>query len=315
MSASAPPLIAVLNGPNLNMLGLREPDIYGAATLDDVERCAPSRGPAGARHRLPPDQQRGRADLLGPGMPRPRRGHRHQPGRLHHTSIALMDALLATDLPVIEVHVTNIHRREEFRHHSFVSQSGRRRHLRPRHAGLWAGADRDGRDFWRRRRNEPLPFDPDAIRALAGDAEETGLTEIEIAEKEGRIRVVARRARARRGGPGRPAVAAGPAHPAETRCRRERGRRAPSRRRASARWSALSISRRNPAPPPFVSVGQTVTAGQTLLLDRGDEDLQPDQGAAAPAPSRASSSPRRAGGIRRTADAATGIERRCSKRS
>ena len=60
------PLIAVLNGPNLNMLGLRQPEVYGAATLDDVELlCAETAENLGSRHRFSPDEQRGRVDLLG----------------------------------------------------------------------------------------------------------------------------------------------------------------------------------------------------------------------------------------------------------
>ena len=124
MSASAPPLIAVLNGPNLNMLGLRQPEIYGALTLDDVEAlCAE----AAERLGLAIDfrQTNGEGELI--SWVQECRGRASgiviNPGGYSHTSVALMDALLATDLPVIEVHVTNIHRREEFRRHSFVSKA------------------------------------------------------------------------------------------------------------------------------------------------------------------------------------------------
>ena len=124
MSASAPPLIAVLNGPNLNMLGLRQPEIYGEMTLDDVETlCAE----AAERLGLAIDfrQTNGEGELI--SWVQECRGRASgiviNPGGYTHTSVALLDALLATDLPVIEVHVTNIHRREEFRQHSFVSKA------------------------------------------------------------------------------------------------------------------------------------------------------------------------------------------------
>lgn len=120
----SPPLIAVLNGPNLNMLGLREPAIYGRATLDDVEQvCAQ----AAERLDVAIDfrQTNGEGELISWVQEcRGRaRGILINPGGYSHTSIALMDALSAVALPVVEVHITNIHRREEFRRHSFVSQS------------------------------------------------------------------------------------------------------------------------------------------------------------------------------------------------
>ncbi|HTW27469.1 MAG TPA: type II 3-dehydroquinate dehydratase [Acetobacteraceae bacterium] len=117
------PLIAVLNGPNLNLLGTRQPDVYGRATLDDVEQlCAETAERLGlaidfrqsnAEGELISWVQEARSSASGIVI---------NPAGFSHTSVALMDALLATDLPVIEVHLTNIHRREEFRHHSFVSR-------------------------------------------------------------------------------------------------------------------------------------------------------------------------------------------------
>jgi 3-dehydroquinate dehydratase II len=121
--STAPPLVAVLNGPNMNMLGLRQPHLYGSATLDDVEQlCAETAEVLGLAIDFRQTNSegeliswvqecRGRAD-----------GIVINPAGYTTTSIALMDALLATDLPVIEVHVTNIHRREEFRQHSYVSK-------------------------------------------------------------------------------------------------------------------------------------------------------------------------------------------------
>lgn len=118
------PLVAVLNGPNLNMLGLRQPAVYGRATLDDVEAlCAE----AAERVGLAIDfrQTNGEGELI--SWVQECRGRAAgiviNPAGYSHTSIALMDALLAVELPVIEVHVTNIHRREAFRHVSYVSRA------------------------------------------------------------------------------------------------------------------------------------------------------------------------------------------------
>lgn len=117
------PLISVLNGPNLNMLGLRQPEVYGRATLDDVEQlCAQ----AAERLDVAIDfrQTNGEGELI--SWVQECRGRAQgiiiNPAGYSHTSIALLDALLAVDLPVIEVHISNIHRRESFRHHSHVSR-------------------------------------------------------------------------------------------------------------------------------------------------------------------------------------------------
>ena len=118
------PLIAVLNGPNMNMLGLRQPQLYGSATLDDVEAlCAETAEQLGLA--IDFRQSNGEGELV--SWVQECRGRAAgiviNPAGYTTTSIALMDALLATDLPVIEVHVTNIHRREEFRHRSYVSKA------------------------------------------------------------------------------------------------------------------------------------------------------------------------------------------------
>ncbi|AQU87698.1 3-dehydroquinate dehydratase [Komagataeibacter xylinus] len=118
------PLIAVLNGPNLNMLGLRQPEVYGHATLDDVEQVCVQ---AAERLDVAIDfrQTNGEGELVSwiQECRGRARGIIINPAAYSHTSVAILDALLAVDLPVIEVHISNIHRREAFRHHSYVSQA------------------------------------------------------------------------------------------------------------------------------------------------------------------------------------------------
>jgi 3-dehydroquinate dehydratase-2 len=118
------PLVVVLNGPNMNMLGLRQPALYGAATLDDVEAlCAET---AEALDLAIDCRQSNLEGELVSWIQECRSraaGIVINPAGYTTTSIAIMDALLASELPVIEVHVTNIHRREEFRQHSYVSKA------------------------------------------------------------------------------------------------------------------------------------------------------------------------------------------------
>ncbi len=118
------PLIAVLNGPNLNMLGLREPELYGTATLDDVEQlCAETGELLGLA--IDFRQTNGEGELV--SWVQECRGRAAglviNPAGYTTTSVALMDAILAAGIPTIEVHITNIHRRESFRHHSYVSRA------------------------------------------------------------------------------------------------------------------------------------------------------------------------------------------------
>ena len=123
MSSSLQKLVVVLNGPNMNMLGLRQPQLYGRATIDDVEAlCAETAEQLGLA--IDFRQTNGEGELI--SWVQECRGRAAgiiiNPAGYTTTSIALMDALLSVGLPVIEVHVTNIHRREEFRQHSYVSK-------------------------------------------------------------------------------------------------------------------------------------------------------------------------------------------------
>ena len=118
------PLVVVLNGPNLNMLGLRQPEVYGRATLDDVEAlCADMAERLGLA--IDFRQTNGEGELI--SWVHECRGRAGgiiiNPAGYSHTSVALLDALKAVELPVIEVHISNIHRREPFRHHSYVSEA------------------------------------------------------------------------------------------------------------------------------------------------------------------------------------------------
>lgn len=115
--------ILVLHGPNLNLLGQREPDKYGAATLAEINRGLQERASA-AGHHLLHLQSNAEYELI-------ERLHAAReegvdfilinPAAFTHTSVALRDALLAVRIPFIEVHLSNIHRREKFRHHSYFS--------------------------------------------------------------------------------------------------------------------------------------------------------------------------------------------------
>lgn len=115
--------ILLLNGPNLNLLGLREPGLYGHVTLEQVhERMAQLAAEAG--HRLTAFQSNSESELIARIHEAPA-GHVafivFNPAGFTHTSVALRDALLAVKIPFVEVHLTNVHAREPFRHHSYFS--------------------------------------------------------------------------------------------------------------------------------------------------------------------------------------------------
>lgn len=119
-----PPLIVILNGPNLNLLGTRQPHLYGSATLDDVEAlCVDTAEEFGLAVDFRQTNSEGELVTWVQECRGRAAGIIINPAAYSHTSIALMDALKAVDLPIVEVHISNIHRREEFRHLSYVSKA------------------------------------------------------------------------------------------------------------------------------------------------------------------------------------------------
>ena len=117
------PYVLVLHGPNLNLLGRREPKHYGLATLDDINHALVSRGEAAGAH--VETFQHNHEGALIDRLHEAARDHVDfiiiNPAAYTHTSIALRDALAATAIPFVEVHLSNIYARESFRHHSYFS--------------------------------------------------------------------------------------------------------------------------------------------------------------------------------------------------
>ena len=120
------PTILVLNGPNLNLLGLREPEIYGRETLSDIEEeCLERAAELGLQLDFRQSNHEGQlVDWIHEAR-QTADGIILNAGAYSHTSIALLDALAAAELPVVEVHLSNIYRREPFRHHSYISRVAR----------------------------------------------------------------------------------------------------------------------------------------------------------------------------------------------
>jgi len=116
--------ILILNGPNLNMLGIREPNIYGYETLADIEKLCNERASSlgliinfkqsNLEGEIVADIQNARGKAAGIII---------NGAGYTHTSVAILDALKLSELPVIELHLSNIHAREAFRHHSFIAQA------------------------------------------------------------------------------------------------------------------------------------------------------------------------------------------------
>jgi 3-dehydroquinate dehydratase-2 len=114
--------VFILNGPNLNLLGVREPSIYGRDTLGDVEeRCTARAAALGLEIDFRQSNHEGQLVDWIQEARESADGIILNAGALTHTSVALFDALSAADLPIIEVHLSNIFRRESFRHHSYIS--------------------------------------------------------------------------------------------------------------------------------------------------------------------------------------------------
>lgn len=119
--------VYVLNGPNLNLLGTREPQIYGRATLADVEKlCRNTAKQHGLAIEFRQSNHEGEiVDWINEAQSKKAAGLIINPAGYTSTSIAILDALLSLHAPVVEIHISNIHAREEFRRHSYVSKAAR----------------------------------------------------------------------------------------------------------------------------------------------------------------------------------------------
>jgi 3-dehydroquinate dehydratase-2 len=114
--------ILIINGPNLNLLGTREPEIYGAETLDDVKvLCEAEAGELALESDFRQSNVEGEIVNWIQEARSEHAGIIINAGAYTHTSVAIRDALLGVDMPIIEVHISNIFKREEFRHHSYIS--------------------------------------------------------------------------------------------------------------------------------------------------------------------------------------------------
>jgi 3-dehydroquinate dehydratase II len=119
--------IYILNGPNLNLLGARQPEIYGRATLADVEKlCRTAANQHGLAVEFRQSNHEGQIiDWIQEARAQKAAGLIINPAGYTHTSVAILDALLTLEAPIIEVHISDIRTREPFRRHSYVSQAAR----------------------------------------------------------------------------------------------------------------------------------------------------------------------------------------------
>src|SRR6266508_3282210 len=123
--------ILILNGPNLNLLGTRKPEVYGTTTLADVaELCRQEAGKLGLEVVFRQSNHEGQLiDWIHETGAEVEAGNSigavFNPGAFTHTSVALHDAIEGASLPTIELHISNVHKREEFRHHSYISPVAR----------------------------------------------------------------------------------------------------------------------------------------------------------------------------------------------
>ena len=116
------PTVFILNGPNLNLLGVRDPSIYGHDTLGDIEeRCTARAASLGLEIDFRQTNHEGQIVDWIQEARESADGIILNAGALTHTSVAVLDALAAAELPLVEVHLSNIFRRDRFRHHSYVS--------------------------------------------------------------------------------------------------------------------------------------------------------------------------------------------------
>ncbi|WP_417519993.1 type II 3-dehydroquinate dehydratase [Minwuia sp.] len=118
--------LLILNGPNLNLLGTRQPEVYGRETLADIEgSCKQVASGFGVTVDFRQSNHEGElVDWIHQARGTAG-GIIINPGAYSHTSVAILDALLAVEIPAIEVHLSNIHQREEFRHHSYISKAAK----------------------------------------------------------------------------------------------------------------------------------------------------------------------------------------------
>jgi 3-dehydroquinate dehydratase-2 len=116
--------LLLVNGPNLNLLGTREPEVYGVTTLADIEDAAKAQANATGATLIAfqSNHEGGLIDRIQAAKAEGITAILINPGGLTHTSVALRDALAAVAIPFIEIHISNIHQREAFRHHSYLSE-------------------------------------------------------------------------------------------------------------------------------------------------------------------------------------------------